>query len=81
MWSGKHKKQEKGREVDLVRTIFSGIIQCNLVPFAMEKENYPRTLMGLILAIDVEVVEISKNNLKSSGSLEVESQSQSNTGN
>ena len=47
----------------------------------MEKENYPRTLMGLILAIDVEVVEISKNNLKSSGSLEVESQSQSNTGN
>ncbi len=64
--SPKHEKQEKVRGLIWSRLLIPTNSIWSSARFVMEKGNYPRILMGLMPAEDVEVLGSLKKNLKSS---------------
>jgi D-mannonate dehydratase len=61
----KHEKQEKVRGLIWARLLIPKNTIWSSARFVMEKENYPRNLMSLMFAEDVEVLDSLKKNLKS----------------
>ena len=53
----KHEKQEKVREVIWVRPLIPKNTIWSSARFVMEKGNYPRTLMSLMFAKNVEALD------------------------